>query len=91
MKFDISKQFIVLNVEEKKTVNLYTLIDVETGDKVVSIGIKTNELKVRDLVDVTLSTKIKNERFDTKNGVKYVEVVNTFVSEIGKVKDDADK
>lgn len=86
MKFDINKQFIVLKVDEKKTVNLYTLIDAETGDKVVAIGVKETELKNRDLVDVTLSIRTQNEKFDTKDGVKYVEVLNTFVSKISKVK-----
>nr|WP_192957026.1 hypothetical protein [Bacillus licheniformis] len=86
MKFDINKQFIVLKVDEKSTVNLYTLIDSETGDKVVSIGVKETELKNRDLADVTLSIRTQNEKFDTKDGVKYVEVLNTFVSKISKVK-----
>lgn len=87
MRFDINKQFIVLKVDEKKTVNLYTLIDSETGDKVVSIGVKETELKDRDLVDVTLSIRTQNEKFDTKDdGVKYVEILNTFVSKISKVK-----
>lgn len=87
MKFDINKQFIVLKVDEKSTVNLYTLIDSETGDKVVAIGVKETELKNRDLVDVTLSIRTQNEKFDTKDGVKYVEVLNTFVSKISKVKE----
>lgn len=86
MKFDINKQFVVLKVDEKKTVNLYMLIDGETGDKVVSIGVKETGLKDRDLVDVTLSIRTQNEKFDTKDGVKYVEVLNTFVSKISKVK-----
>lgn len=86
MKFDINKQFIVLKVDEKSTVNLYTLIDSETGDKVVSIGVKETGLRNRDLVEVTLSIRTQNEKFDTKDGVKYVEVLNTFVSKISKVK-----
>lgn len=70
MKFDINKQFILLKVDEKSTVNLYTLIDSESGDKVVTIGVKETELKNRDLVDVTLSIRTQNEKFDTKDGVK---------------------
>ena len=87
MKFDINKQFIVLKVDEKATVNLYTLIDAESGDKVVSIGVKEGSLSNRDLVDATLSIRTQNEKFETKNdGVKYVETLNTFVSKISKVK-----
>lgn len=86
MKFEINKTFILLKVDEKKTVNLYTLIDSETGDKVVAIGVKETGLNDRDLVDVTLSLRTENEKFDTKDGVKYVEKLNTFVSKISKVK-----
>ncbi|WP_282035430.1 hypothetical protein, partial [Metabacillus indicus] len=70
----------------KSTVNLYTLIDTETGDKVVSIGVKETGLENRDLANVTLTIKTQNEKFNTKDGAKYVEVVNTFISKISKVK-----
>ena len=87
MKFEINKKFIVLKADEKATVNLYTLIDVESGDKVVSIGTKEPGLSSRDLVDVIISIRTQNEKIETKNdGVKYVETLNTFVSKISKVK-----
>jgi len=87
LKIDIKKRFILLNVIEKATVSLYTLIDSETGDKCVSIGVKEDNLNNRDLVDVTLSLRTQREKVDTKNdGVKYFEVLNTFVSQIEKVK-----
>lgn len=86
LKFQIEEKFILLKVEEKESVNLYTLINNETGDKIVAIGVKEAGLKSRDLVNVTLSVRTQNEKFDTKkDGVKYVETLNMFVSRINKV------
>lgn len=87
MKFEINKKFILLKADEKSTVNLYTLIDIESGDKFISIGTKEPGLMSRDLVDVIISIRTQNEKIETKNdGVKYVESLNTFVSKISKVK-----
>lgn len=89
MQFEINKKFILLKVEEKSKVNLYTLIDNESGDKVVAVGVKNNNFVMLDRVDVTLSFKTQNQKFDTKNdGVKFVETLNVFVSRISKVKDN---
>ncbi|MFU8692669.1 hypothetical protein ACNA6I_22865 [Rossellomorea sp. FS2] len=85
MKFEIEKKYLVLKVEEKANVNLYTLIDNETGDKVVSIGVKEKSIKNFDFSKVLITIRTQTEKFETKNGVKYVEVLNTFVSKIEKV------
>ena len=85
MKFTISKKFILGKVEEKETVNLYTLLDVDTFDKIVSIGGKFNDLVERETYEVELSIRMYPERFETKSGErKYLDVANTFVSKISK-------
>lgn len=86
MKLNIERIYIVLKVEEKKTVNLYTLVDAENGDKIVSIGVKEADVKELDLVNATITFKSENERINTGEGVKYVEVLNTFVAKVSKVK-----
>jgi len=86
MKFTISKKFILGKVEEKETVNLYTLLDVDTFDKIISIGGKFNDLVERETYEVELSIRMYPERFETKSGErKYLDVANTFVSRISKV------
>lgn len=85
MKFTISKKFILGKVEEKETVNLYTLLDVDTFDKIISIGGKFNDLVERETYEVELSIRMYPERFETKSGErKYLDVANTFVSKISK-------
>jgi hypothetical protein len=90
MKFIIEKRYAVLKVEEKAKVDLYHLIDLDSGDKVTAVGVKTDDvLSNLDLVDVKLSLTVKTERIDTKkDGVKYLQIANTFVSEIQKVNRD---
>ncbi|WP_460266410.1 hypothetical protein, partial [Bacillus luti] len=63
------------------------LIDLDTGDKVTALGVKTDtELKNLDVVSVSLSLSVKTERIETKkDGLKYLQVANTFVSKIEKV------
>ena len=85
MRFTISKKFILGKVEEKETVNLYTLLDVDTFDKIISIGGKFNDLIERETYEVELSIRMYPERFETKSGErKYLDVANTFVSKISK-------
>ncbi|GAB6485861.1 hypothetical protein [Bacillus luti] len=87
MKFIIKNNYAILKVEEKAKVNLYHLIDLDTGDKVTALGVKTDtELKNLDVVSVSLSLSVKTERIETKkDGLKYLQVANTFVSKIEKV------
>lgn len=86
MKFTISKKFILGKVEEKETVNLYTLLDVDTLDKFTSIGGKFKDLIERETYEVEISIRMYPERFETKSGErKYLDVANTFVSKVSKV------
>lgn len=86
MKFTISKKFILGKVEEKETVNLYTLLDADTLDKFTSIGGKFKDLVERETYEVEISIRMYPERFETKSGErKYLDVANTFVSKISKV------
>ncbi|WP_460266406.1 hypothetical protein, partial [Bacillus luti] len=66
MKFIIKNNYAILKVEEKAKVNLYHLIDLDTGDKVTALGVKTDtELKNLDVVSVSLSLSVKTERIET--------------------------
>lgn len=88
MKFAINKKYILVKVEEKEKVNLYTLVDNETYEKVRTIGVKP-ELKIeeRSLVEVEINIRIESERFDLKNNEKkFVEVASLFITSIKKVK-----
>jgi hypothetical protein len=87
MKFIIVKRYAILKVEEKAKVDLYHLIDLDSGDKVTAVGVKADTpLNNLDLVDVKLSLTLKTERVETKkDGVKFLQVTNIFVSEILKV------
>ncbi|WP_404428054.1 hypothetical protein LG296_21260 (plasmid) [Ureibacillus chungkukjangi] len=86
MKFTINKKFILGKVEEKGTVNLYTLLDVDTLDKVVSIGGKFKDLTERKTYDVEITIRMSAERFETKSGErKYLDVANTFISKFEEV------
>lgn len=88
MKFTVSKKFIIGKVEEKDSVNLYTLLDVETLDKFVSIGGKFKDLVERETYEVEISIRMYPERFETKSGErKYLDVANTFISKISKAGD----
>ncbi|MBX4164449.1 hypothetical protein [Priestia megaterium] len=87
MKFIIEKRYAILKVEEKVKVDLYHLIDLDSGDKVTAVGVKADgALNNLDVVDVKLSLTLKTERVETKkDGVKFLQVTNIFVSEIQKV------
>jgi len=90
MKFQIEKNYAVLKIEEKKNADLYSLIDLDSGDKITSIGVKSDEkIKPLEIVSITLSLVVKTERVETKDkGFKYFNVANTFVSEVKKVRSD---
>lgn len=87
MKFIIEKNFMVLKVEEKAKFDLYTLIDLEQGDKVTAIGAKAKEkISKMDVVAAVINVTLKSEKFETKkDGDKYVQTANTFVSDVQKV------
>ena len=88
MKFTINKKFILGKVEEKETVNLYILLDVDTLDKFVSIGGKFKDLTLteRKIYDVEFTIRLSSERFETKYGEKkYLDVANTFISKLEEV------
>lgn len=83
MKFTIVKKFILGRVEDKGTVNLYTLLDVDTLDKFVFIGGKFKDLEEKQVYDFEISIRMSSERFETKTGErKYLDVANTFVSKV---------
>lgn len=88
MKFTIKEKYAVLKIEEKPTVDLYHLINLDTGDKVTTLGFKSGEqLKSLDVIEVTLNLDVKTKRIETKDGgFKYLPVANTFISTLKKVK-----
>ena len=87
MKYIIEKNYMILKVVQKEKVDLYTLIDLDEGDKVTAVGVKCEEeLKRLDVVSVVISLTVKTEKITTKkDGDKYIQVANTFVSAIEKV------
>lgn len=87
MKFTIEKSFMVLKVDPKEKVDLYTLIDLENGDKTTSVGNKCLEdLKQFDVVKVTIAINVKQEKIETKkDGDKYLQLANIFISSVEKV------
>ena len=88
MKFIIKEQYAVLKVEEKSKNDLYHLIDLETGDKVTTLGFKSSEQFERlDLIEVNLVVDIKTKRIETKDdGFKFFPVATTYISGLKKVK-----
>ena len=85
MRFLIEKNYMVLLVEEKAKSNLYTLIDLDNGDKVKALGVKSKVEKMQ-IVKTTLNLVVKNERFETKEGMKYVNALSMFIETIEQVK-----
>ena len=87
MKYIIEKNYMVLKVDKKAKVDLYTLIDLEQGDKVTAVGVKCEEeLKHLDVVHAVIALTVKTEKVTTKkDGDKYIQTANTFVSSIEKV------
>lgn len=82
MKFVIEKNYMILKVDEKAKVDLYTLIDLEDGTKITAIGAKSeDELKRLDVVAATITLNVKAE----KKGEEYLQTVSTFVSKVEKV------
>lgn len=78
---------MVLKVDQKDKVDLYTLIDLDTGDKTTSVGSKcTEELKQLDIVRVSMAINVKQEKIETKkDGDKYFQVANVFISSVEKL------
>ncbi|BCD33086.1 hypothetical protein BC30102_p122 (plasmid) [Bacillus cereus] len=91
MKFVINKKFMVAKIDEREKVNLYTLLDVDTFEKFISIGTKTIEdIEERVIVEAEISIRTYPERFALKTGeTKFVETINTFVTELKKVTENA--
>lgn len=87
MIFKITKSFILGKVEEKNKANIYYLLDTETLDKTVVLGIKTEEVfQERSIVEVDIDMRIQKERFNLINGEKkYADTVSMFLSAIRKV------
>lgn len=87
MKFTIKKTFLLAKVDEKAKVNLYTLLDVETFDKVIVIGTKDTDVVEKDTVQAEISFSLTNEKLILSTGeTRYVDVAQKFVTSIGKVK-----
>lgn len=89
MKFNIERKYAVLKVETKAKVDLYHLIDLDSGDKISALGVKTDDVfQQLDLVSVKLTLNVNSERVGTGDNVKYLQVARTFISEIDRVKAD---
>lgn len=87
MKYIVEKNFMVLKVDQKDKVDLYTLIDLESGDKTTAVGNKSpQELNQLDIVRVSITINVKQEKIETKNeGDKYIQLANVFVSSVKKL------
>lgn len=87
MKFNVEKQYALLKVEEKAKVDLYHLIDLDNGDKVTALGVKSEEkFNQLDVAAVTLTLNINTEKVGTGDNSKYLQVAKIFISKIEKVK-----
>jgi hypothetical protein len=83
-RYSVTQKYMVAGVEEKEKVSLYTLIEVPAIKKrmVVCIGNKVDGLVVGQTYEVELDISIETKKFDTKDGVKYVDVASKFVRDI---------
>lgn len=77
---------MLVKVEPKGNLDLYTLIDVTNGDKIVSLGGKaTEDLELFDIIDVWIRLVLKEERIETKTeGIKFLNVGSIFINNISK-------
>jgi len=80
----VRQKDMVAGVEEKEKFSLYTLIEIPAVKKrmVVCIGNKVENLVVGQTYEVELEISIETKRFDTKDGMKYVDVASKFVRDI---------
>ncbi|HFJ9344438.1 hypothetical protein PDK93_27825 [Bacillus cereus] len=83
-RYSVIQKYMVAGVEEKEKVSLYTLIEIPAVKKrmVVCIGNKVENLVVGQTYEVELEISIETKRFDTKDGMKYVDVASKFVRDI---------
>ncbi|MDZ4508201.1 hypothetical protein ORM40_26380 [Bacillus cereus] len=83
-RYSVTQKYMVAGVDEKEKVSLYTLIEVPAIKKrmVVCIGNKIDGLVVGNTYEVELDISIETKKFDTKDGVKYVDVASKFVRDI---------
>ncbi|BCC09606.1 hypothetical protein BCJMU51_p66 (plasmid) [Bacillus cereus] len=83
-RYSVTQKYMVAGVDEKEKVSLYTLIEVPAIKKrmVVCIGNKVDGLVVGNTYEVELDISIETKKFDTKDGVKYVDVASKFVRDI---------
>lgn len=83
-RYSVIQNYMVAGVEEKEKVSLYTLIEIPAVKKrmVVCIGNKVENLVVGQTYEVELEISIETKRFDTKDGMKYVDVASKFVRDI---------
>mgnify|MGYP001191716681 CR=1 FL=1 len=78
-----TKKFLVAKIEEKTNVNLYTLLDLDNYDKLTTIGIKSDDVKEREVVEAKIRISFKRLSFkDDKQGQVWVDVADTFVVDI---------
>jgi len=81
---------MIAKIENKGTVNLYTLLDADTFEKLVSLGSVIKDLKEREIVEAEISIKTTSERFVLKTGeTKFIKTASTFVADLKRVKNDA--
>lgn len=84
MYLELNEEFMVGSVEDKKGFNLYTLLD-KNFEKVVVLGKQVKGLKKGDSVSVKLNVNVtQGQKFETKKGNAYADVVKLFVSDIKK-------
>jgi len=86
-KYTISKQYMLVGLEEKGKVDLYTLLELPAHHRkvLVAIGEKSEGLTIGQTVEATLEITIENESFDLKEGRKFVEVARKFIRSVKPV------
>lgn len=87
MRFTVKKTFLLVKVDKKEKVNIYTLLDSNTFDKFICIGTKDTDVQEKDTVEAEVSISLQSEKLILSNGeTRYLDVANKFVTSVQKVK-----
>lgn len=84
--FNLEQKILLLNIESKEKVNIYTYVNLDSNQTETIVGIKEKFPLHKPLL-ATLNVRINREVFELKDGSKkYINSTNMFISELKEVK-----
>jgi len=84
-QLNITKNVLVLSIDEKKNSNLYSFVDLETNSVLTCLGVQEN-VELHKPIKVKLNIRITNELIEGKDGTRrFVNTSNLFVEGFEKV------